>query len=250
MASSTHTQATDNISHAQAAYELAHERAAGALGPQPGQAPVGARRGGPIVTTRRYAAGDEIFAPGSGSGTVHRVCEGFVRLYKVLHDGRSINLTLLGPGEYFSREQAENGYASGVIAEALAPTTLELIDRAGFDARLAADPRLALALIDSQARQLVTLYTLVEHLLARDTGVRLATTLLQLAESFGRRRADGRVTIDLPITHQALANMIGSNRVTVTRKLLEFQESRAFQAEGRNKLTVDTNALREVAELA
>jgi CRP/FNR family transcriptional regulator, cyclic AMP receptor protein len=207
-----------------------------------------ARRGGLVTTTIGYRGGDEIFAPGGGSDAVYRVASGYVRLYKVLHDGRSINLALLGPGEYFSQDMCEDGYASGCIAEAMADTVVEMIDRAVFEEQITNNPDLARDMIDSQARQLSSLHTLVEHLLARDTGVRLATTLLQLADGFGTERADGRVAIGLPITHQGLANMIGSNRVTVTRKLLELQQSRAVVAEGRNNLTIDPDALREVSE--
>lgn len=206
-----------------------------------------ARRGGLIVTTVSYRSGDEIFSPGGGLDAVYRVAAGYVRLYKVLQDGRSINLAMLGPGEYFSQDLTEDGYASGCIAEAMADTVVEFIDRVNFDEQISNNPELASEMIDSQARQLAGLHTLVEHLLARDTGVRLATTLLQLADGFGTERADGRVTIGLPITHQSLANMIGSNRVTVTRKLLELQQSRAVVSEGRNHMTIDPSALRDVS---
>jgi CRP/FNR family transcriptional regulator len=201
------------------------------------------------VTAINYCSGDEVFAPGSGAGTVFRVVDGYVRLYKVLPDGRSINLALLGPGEFFVQANEEDGEATGCIAEALADTVVEQVDRTAFMEQLDSDPALARAMITSQARQIASLHTLVEHLLARDTGVRLATTLLQLADGFGTDRPDGRVAIGLPITHQSLANMIGSNRVTVTRKLLEMQQTHAVASEGRNNLVIDPDALREVSEM-
>ena len=46
-----------------------------------------------------------------------------------------------------------------------------------------------------------------------------------MARQFGRRDAvGGAVVIDIPLTHQRLADMIGSNRVTVSRKLHVLQE--------------------------
>lgn len=201
------------------------------------------------MTTVAVTHGAEIFAPGSGTGTVYRVRSGYVRLYKVLPDGRSITLALLGPGEFFSQDDAEDGYASGVIAEALGDVALEMLERSGFEEALSSSPELALETIASQERQLTALHTLVEHLLARDTGVRLATTLLALATAFGKDERDGRVLIGLALTHQSLANMIGSNRVTVTRKLIEFQAEGIVVSEGRNALRVDIAALREIAEV-
>jgi CRP/FNR family transcriptional regulator len=202
------------------------------------------------VTTVTYATGAQIFAPGSDVDTIHHIVSGYIRLYKVLPDRRSINLALLGPGAFFTQDRADNRYTTGVIAEAMSETILELYERDAFDESLVTNPDLTRGMLASQARQIAALHTLVEHLLARDTGVRLATTLLQLAEGFGRQRPDGRVALGLPITHQGLANMIGSNRVTVTRKLLEFQRSRAVVAEGRNNLSIDPTLLRRLVEPA
>jgi CRP/FNR family transcriptional regulator len=84
---------------------------------------------------------------------------------------------------------------------------------------------------------------LAEQLLARDTSVRLATTLVSLSRGFGRPAAGGLMAITLPVTHQQLANMIGSNRVTVTRKLLELQETGAVKSLGRNAMAVDPEKL-------
>jgi len=81
----------------------------------------------------------------------------------------------------------------------------------------------------------------------RDSTVRLATTLVTLAGHFGRPTADGLTAIALPLTHQSLANMIGSNRVTVTRKLLELQENGSVRALGRNAIAIDVDRLRENA---
>ncbi|MBA2598282.1 MAG: winged helix-turn-helix domain-containing protein, partial [Chloroflexia bacterium] len=56
--------------------------------------------------------------------------------------------------------------------------------------------------------------------------------------------------ITLPMTHQNLANMIGSNRVTVTRKLLELQERGAVRSLGRNAIAVDQVKLLTHAQAA
>jgi len=71
-----------------------------------------------------------------------------------------------------------------------------------------------------------------------------------LAKSFGRPTADGMTAISLPLTHQSLANMIGSNRVTVTRKLLELQETGLVRSLGRNSIAVNPDQLRAYAQAA
>lgn len=51
---------------------------------------------------------------------------------------------------------------------------------------------------------------------------RLQQLLIWLAQKFGRPVQSGQL-IDLPLTHQALAEMIGMTRVTVTRLLNQFE---------------------------
>ncbi|HEU0113132.1 MAG TPA: Crp/Fnr family transcriptional regulator [Thermomicrobiales bacterium] len=203
-------------------------------------------RGGTV----RFAAGQEIFRPGRGDDLIHIVRSGCVRLYKSLPDGRRINLGLLGPNTVFVQEDPYDGLASGASAEALTESIVTIVHADDLAALLAHSPELATAMVRGMTRRLTELQTLVEHLLARDASVRLATTLIALTDAFGQRAADGLTRIAIPLTHQSLANMIGANRVTVTRKLLELEERGMVQATGRSALAVDPDALRRHARAA
>lgn len=197
-----------------------------------------------------YRKGEEIMTPGTGVGLVYIVRSGCVRLYKVLTDGRSISLGLLGPSTLFTQEDAFDGLSSGATAEAMTDSTVSIVPSDELAGLIAASPELASAVVAGMTRRLTEMQTLVEQLLARDTSVRLATTLLSLAARFGRPMADGMLAITLPLTHQTLANMIGSNRVTVTRKLLELQGEGVVRSLGRNALAVSADLLRVHAQPA
>lgn len=197
-----------------------------------------------------FAKGQEIFGPGRGAGLVYIVRAGFVRLYKTLPDGRAINLGLLGPNTVFAQEDGYDGLSTGAAAEALVDSTLSIVEADELAGLIADSPELASAVVHGMTRRLTELHMLVEHLLVRDTSVRLVTTLLTLAKGFGRPTAEGMTAIALPLTHQSLANMIGSNRVTVTRKLLELQETGVVRSLGRNSLAVDPDKLRAYAVAA
>jgi len=211
---------------------------------------IGDRVRPPQSTTVTYRRGQEIFTPGHGEDLVYIVRAGCVRLYKVLPDGRSINLGLLGPNTVFTQEDGAHGFASGATAEALVDTTVSTVEMDDLSTVVAVSPELAGAIVTGMSRRLTELQTLVEHLLVRDSAVRLATTLLSLAERFGRPSADGQIAIALPLTHQSLANMIGSNRVTVTRKLLDLQVRGAIRSLGRNAFAVNPVLLRQIAQPA
>jgi len=201
-------------------------------------------------STVAYAKGQEIFSPGNGEGLVFIVRAGCVRLYKTLPDGRSINLGLLGPSTIFAQEDGFDGLSTGATAEAMVDTTISVVETDDLAGLIADSPDLASAVVAGMTRRLTELQTLVEHLLVRDTSVRLVTTLLGLAHRFGRPTADGMLAIALPLTHQGLANMIGSNRVTVTRKLLELQDEGVVRSLGRNAMAVSADKLRAYAQAA
>lgn len=190
------------------------------------------------ATTQSFNRGQEVFGPGRGVGLIYIVRSGCVRLYKSLPDGRSINLGLLGPNTVFTQDIDPDGLSSGSSAEALVDCTLSVIGSDDLAELIQRAPELATAVVHGMSRRLSELHALTEHLLARDTSVRLASTLLSLSRGFGRPTADGLTAITLPMTHQTLANMIGSNRVTVTRKLLELQEQGAVRSLGRNSIAV------------
>ncbi|MDP9354207.1 MAG: Crp/Fnr family transcriptional regulator, partial [Chloroflexota bacterium] len=175
-----------------------------------GEGQSGARLRQQRPSTVSYVKGQEIFSPGKGGGLVYIVRSGCVRLYKTLPDGRSINLGLLGPNTIFTQEDAYDGLATGTTAQALVDATLSVVETDDLAGLIADSPELASAVVTGMTRRLTELQTLVEHLLVRDTSVRLVATLLSLATRFGRPTADGMTAIALPLTHQSLANMIGS----------------------------------------
>lgn len=199
-------------------------------------------------STITFSKGQEIFRPGHGSGQVFIVRSGFVRLYKILPDNRSINLGLLGPNTVFAQEDAYDGLSTGATAQAMVDSTISIVEAEDLAHLIAESPDLAVAVVHGMNRRLTELQTLIEQLLLRDTAVRLVTVLFTLAKGFGRSTADDLTAITLPLTHQALANMIGSNRVTVTRKLIELQRDGIVRSLGRNAIAVDMDRLREYAQ--
>jgi CRP-like cAMP-binding protein len=57
----------------------------------------------------------------------------------------------------------------------------------------------------------------------KSIALRLLELLRWLAERFGDRTAEGWL-LELNLTHQVLAELIGATRVTVTRQLNEFEQ--------------------------
>jgi CRP-like cAMP-binding protein len=161
----------------------------------------------------------------------------------MLPDGRAITFALLGPNSIVCADEPGMGgctaeaFVDCVVTEADVSAVVELVGRS---------PQLASAIIVGMQRRITQLQTMIEQLLVRDTAMRLAGALLMLEDAFGEPIPDSEFSrITTTITHQFLANMIGSNRVTVTRKLLDLQMDDRVKSLGRNSLAVNVPALKE-----
>ena len=171
--------------------------------PAPKSAVVAPASGTATVTFR---SGQEVFGTTSGHGMVYIVRAGCVRLYKKLPSNRSINLGIMGPNTVFTQEDGTNGIASGTVAEAMVDSTILIVPVDELESVIASSPELAAAMVTGMTRRLTEMQTLVEHLLVRDTAIRLAVTLHEPRPSLWpsqRRRHDrNHDSVDPPRTRK------------------------------------------------
>jgi CRP-like cAMP-binding protein len=87
----------------------------------------------------------------------------------------------------------------------------------------------------------------VEDLAFRDVGGRLARFLLHLAARQEEQAADGRTLLTTRLTHQELANCIGTTRETLTLTIDRFKTDGWIEFEGRIIAIRSLDSLRERA---
>ncbi len=73
------------------------------------------------------------------------------------------------------------------------------------------------------------------------THQRLLCFLMWLAKKFGRTVHEGKL-IAIPLTHEAIADSVGSTRVTITRILRQFEREGIIHRQGRS-IVLSKNAL-------
>jgi CRP/FNR family cyclic AMP-dependent transcriptional regulator len=199
---------------------------------------------------KSYRAGETIFTPTNGHNRLYIVRSGWVSISKSLPDGRLITLALLGPNSVFLQEDGGRRGHAGSLAETLVDASIVEAKLEAAGELLADSPQLAAAMISGLNRRITVLHGLVDQVLRRDTTLRLASTLLTLANAVGEPAGDGFVRLAVPLTHHTLANMLGSNRVTVTRKLRELQDQQLVGSAGRNSLLIHPVRLQAFVDAA
>ncbi len=190
----------------------------------------------PVV--ENFERGKTIFFPGDPAERVYFLIKGAVKLSRVYEAGEEITVALLRENTVFGVLSLITGHRSDRFYHAVAFTPVELlsvpIDQ--VEKALANDPELSIFMLRGLSSRILQTEMMIETLAHRDMGSRLVSFLLILCRDFGVPSMDG-ITIDLKLSHQAIAEAIGSTRVTVTRLLGELREEQMISIH-KKKITV------------
>lgn len=170
-------------------------------------------------------------------GEIFVVTSGRLRVY-LTGEAREITLFHLGPGEIFCMH-------SGCGIEVVEAAELRATDIGTFEARLAAEPTLALGLIAVFGRGMVSMMRTIENLMFFDIRRRIAR--LMLAQAPGD--ADGPATVDLGLTVEEIANLLGSSRQATSSALAGLVREGLLARPARGRFVIpDPVALKALAE--
>ena len=153
--------------------------------------------------------------------TLFRVHDGVIGLSVLADDGHEALVTLLGTGGYFGDRCLPGMHIRHATATALTPCTVLRIDRSAFLDYLASDRTAMEAYIACLAeRNLENEAELCGHLF--DTSER---RLLRLLLKFCRLgvMTGGTVEIPVKLTHDMMAQMVGTTRSRVTFFMNKFR---------------------------
>src|SRR5690606_1749541 len=146
--------------------------------------------------------------------------------------GPSSDLPLYhGPAELFGDSCLLDGGPRTEMAEAVETALLSEIDRVHLEELMHNHPTLRLAMTRLMIVRRRQLDNKVAARALRDLSSKLAELLVKLAGEYGVDDARGTL-VALKITHQELANLIGSTRETVSLTLSQFKRKRLIQTEG------------------
>lgn len=181
---------------------------------------------------RRYHArkADFIFHAGEPTSHVYMVLTGRAKIYELSPQGKEVIMWFCRAGELFGLSGVCAGDGRHVFARACGDIDLVRIERARFLDYITAHPELSLRVIEILSQRMRLLGDMLLNMAYADAPSRLASLLSRLFDEYGTSR-DGRVYIDIPLTHQEMADMIGCCRQTVTTTLGRLRRRHGLQSE-------------------
>src|SRR5215469_1823548 len=167
-----------------------------------------------ISTSATYPKGAILFVEGQPCTGVFLICGGRVKLSTNSADGRSLILQIARKGELLGLSAVISGKSHEVTAEALESIRASFISAGPFKGFLRRNGEAALRVAEILSELHQATYQEVRHLgLARSVAQKLARLLLGLTDEQKPGKAPSRTI--LKVTHQEIADMIGTSRETV-----------------------------------
>lgn len=192
--------------------------------------PQRARKGSLLIGSRR------------GPTDLFLVLQGSLMAFSKTAGGRRVIFELAGPGELdgiLAAEGRAGHYTQAAVDSLVVPVSLT--ELRGL---VAADPQVAVNLAELLMTRQEKREAQIEALAEAVTVQRLARQLLALARFLGKPEPNGEIRV-ARLTHQAIADMVGLRRETVTVKLEELVAAGAVAVEGR-QLRLRPHALQEL----
>lgn len=172
--------------------------------------------------------GDFIFHRDEPGKVLFIVIDGMVKIHYGMDRTRQKTLALLTQGEFFGEMAILTDSGRSADAEAVEESKVLLIRKNDFLKLLEKNNSFCIELLIEMCHRLETADKQIENLTFRNLPGRVAEQLFFLATKFGRQE-QGKTVIDLRLTHSDLADMVGTNRESISKIISQFKAENSIE---------------------
>ncbi len=194
---------------------------------------------GKHVNMRKVGKGKVVATPEEMARKLFVLMSGEVHLVYTNNEGRRLVIATLEPGAIFGEGALDTPVAPNTFAEAATDVTLWTIPASQARNMTMQYPILGWGLLQTYGRRLIQVENSLEDVAYKKLPERLAALLLELD-----KKGDGLIQ---GVSHQALADRLGTYRETVSAILRDFKRRGLVKLGYRRIEILDEEALKEIA---
>lgn len=191
--------------------------------------------------------GQEICAAGTGNKNAYVIKEGNVRLLIHSPSGKQLTVGILRPGDVIGGSDLFGTESHGESAEALSPTKLYRVPVDLLEKIARERSEFALRINKEVNKNRMLVVNRMQDVLFLTVQERLARLILRLADEFPGETTTGKRFVNIRLTHQELADLIGANREAVSSTLMKFRKSKCVNSVQGFLVLANESSLREKA---
>jgi CRP/FNR family transcriptional regulator, cyclic AMP receptor protein len=194
-----------------------------------------------IITISTVPRGRVFYRPEEPGEVIFILKEGRVQLYRISPEGKKLVITTLGPDTLFGEMALLGTKMHNTFAEALDDCIICVMSRTDLERLILNKPQVALRILEVTGKRLREAEERLENMAFKGIPARLASLLLRLAEEQHTDEISG-------LTHQDLAESVGTYRETATQVLNDLKSQELIEI-GRKRIKIlDFVKLAEIAE--
>jgi len=200
-----------------------------------------------IFIVRSYRKNQVIFLEEETGNYMYIVLAGKVKVTKSTPGGKDSILAIHQTGDFFGEMALLDGKTSPATVAAMEDCRIASISSIDFHRYLMQSDKVIKQIIQVLCSRLRQVWGQVQALTYSNAESRIRSGLLQMARRHGVRDARG-IIINLKITHQEIAEMVGTSRETVTRTLARLQKDAIIEIDHRRIVLLNPKALEPLPE--
>lgn len=195
-----------------------------------------------IKSTSTYPKGAVLFVEKQEARGIYVLCEGKVKLSISSAEGKVLIMRIARAGELLGLMAAMAGLPFEVTAETIHPCQVAFVRRDDFLRFLAKHPEASQNVVKQMSSQYRGACEQLRTVgLSASAQEKLARLLLSWTE--GLQQTKEGMRIKLPLTHEEIAEFIGTTRETVTRTLSDFKVRHLVTISGSTLMIPNREAL-------
>lgn len=203
-----------------------------------------------LGTRKHYLKEETICSLGRTNDEIYILVTGRVKIFELTAEGKEVILWFCTAGELFGIADALTANEIGtrrINARSCGYTEVLSVKYQDFLKFLKENPKVSLPLLQLLSFRLREISEVLSDVSSVDVTSRVINLLYRLGERYGRKVEKG-IFLELPVTHQEMADMIGASRQTVTTVLGDLKRRGLIQMEHRTLFIRDSNWNRKTTE--
>ncbi|EQC43075.1 cyclic nucleotide-binding domain protein [Bacteriovorax sp. BSW11_IV] len=199
--------------------------------------------------TNLYKKGQTLFVQGNHPFGLYCISSGNIKVTKTGPDGKESIVRIVTGGDVLGHRSLFTNEYYTATATALEDSRVCFIDKKYILKVIQDKPSVALNVINKLSRDMGAAESKLTSLHQKNVRERLAELLLLLKESHGIDLGGGRFKLDIKLTREEMATMIGTANETLIRFISEFKDEQMIEQDGKTIIISDEEKLIEWANL-
>lgn len=177
----------------------------------------------PYLIPAKFKKKEAIFSEGDPSGWLYVVIKGKVKITKLSQSGREIILEIISPMDFFGGVAVMRGFPYPANAVAMDDAEVLKISRSNLMRILDRFPNLMYCMAMNIGDRIKGSHEALKNIAVEKVESRIASLLIKLADKAGSK-TDNSITIDMKLTKQDIAEMVGTTVETSIRTMSKFKK--------------------------